>query len=275
MARARQGRRRRGRRADDRRHDSAAARSGCCASSCAPYKRAIQLLVAIVVVENAARLAIPYLVKEGIDTGIPPIRESDNLEPLLVIVGIVLVATITQAVARQLFLVRSGKIGQDMLFEIRAAGVPALPGAEPGLPRGLHLGPGDLAADLRRRRDLRDARDRLRRPGHRGAHAGRHRRPAALPRREAGPGRADVRPVPGLADALVPHASPRSPTGSPARRSRWSSSTSSSRWAGSARCRPSGASRATRRSSTTSTTSTAAPTWSRSGWSRGSCPASG
>ena len=49
----------------------------------APYKRAIQMLVAIVVVENAARLAIPYLVKEGIDTGIPPIRESDNLEPLL------------------------------------------------------------------------------------------------------------------------------------------------------------------------------------------------
>ena len=85
----------------------------------APYRRAIQLLIAIVVVENAARLAIPYLVKEGIDTGIPPIRESDNLRPLLVIVGIMLVATLTQAVARQLFLVRSGQIGQDILFEIR------------------------------------------------------------------------------------------------------------------------------------------------------------
>jgi ABC-type multidrug transport system fused ATPase/permease subunit len=84
-----------------------------------PYKRAIQLLIAIVVVENAARLAIPYLVKEGIDTGIPPIREDDNLEPLLFIVGMVLVATLVQAVARQLFLVRSGKIGQDILFEIR------------------------------------------------------------------------------------------------------------------------------------------------------------
>ncbi|MDX6375457.1 MAG: ATP-binding cassette, subfamily bacterial [Nocardioidaceae bacterium] len=85
----------------------------------APYKRAIQVLIVIVVVENAARLSIPYLVKEGIDTGIPPIRQDDNLEPLLVIVGIVLVATITQAVARQLFLVRSGQIGQDILFEIR------------------------------------------------------------------------------------------------------------------------------------------------------------
>ena len=73
----------------------------------------------MVLVENAARLAIPYLVKEGIDTGIPPIREDNNLEPLLFIVGIVLVATITQAIARQMFLVRSGKIGQDVLFEVR------------------------------------------------------------------------------------------------------------------------------------------------------------
>ena len=85
----------------------------------APYKRAIWLLVLVVLVENAARLSIPYLVKEGIDTGIPPIREDDNLEPLLLIVGIVLVATITQAVARNMFLVRSGRIGQDVLFEVR------------------------------------------------------------------------------------------------------------------------------------------------------------
>ena len=84
-----------------------------------PYKRAIQLLVLIVVVENVARLSIPYLVKEGIDTGIPPITADDNLRPLFVIVGIVLVATLTQAFARQLFLVRSGRIGQDMLFQVR------------------------------------------------------------------------------------------------------------------------------------------------------------
>ena len=85
----------------------------------APYKRAIQVLVLIVVVENAARLSIPYLVKEGIDTGIPPIQESGDLEPLFVIVGAVLVATVVQAVSRNLFLVRSGQIGQDVLFEVR------------------------------------------------------------------------------------------------------------------------------------------------------------
>ncbi len=84
-----------------------------------PYSKAIKWLIVIVVLENAARLSIPYLVKVGIDSGIPPIREDDNLDPLLLIVGIVLFATITQAVTRNLFLVRSGIIGQDLLFEIR------------------------------------------------------------------------------------------------------------------------------------------------------------
>jgi ABC-type multidrug transport system fused ATPase/permease subunit len=84
-----------------------------------PYRRAIQLLIVTVCVENAARLAIPYLVKEGIDTGIPPIKADDDLRPLLVIVAMMAVATVVQAVARQLFLVRSGRIGQDILFEIR------------------------------------------------------------------------------------------------------------------------------------------------------------
>ncbi|ABL80741.1 MULTISPECIES: ABC transporter ATP-binding protein [unclassified Nocardioides] len=85
----------------------------------APYRRAIQALVLIVVVENAARLSIPYLVKEGIDTGIPPIQESGDLEPLFLVVGAVLVATLVQALSRNLFLVRSGRIGQDVLFEVR------------------------------------------------------------------------------------------------------------------------------------------------------------
>ena len=85
----------------------------------APHSRVLKILVAIVLVENIARLSIPYLVKEGIDTGIPPIRATGDLDPLLVIVGIVLIATIAQAVARNLFLVQSGRIGQDILFELR------------------------------------------------------------------------------------------------------------------------------------------------------------
>ena len=85
----------------------------------APYKRAIKILILVVIVENAARLSIPYLVKEGIDSGIPPIRATGDLGPLFLVVGLMLVATLTQAVTRQLFLVRSGRIGQDVLFRLR------------------------------------------------------------------------------------------------------------------------------------------------------------
>src|SRR6476661_1600881 len=77
----------------------------------APYRRAIQVLVLVVVVENVARLSIPYLVKEGIDRGIPPIRATGDNGPLLWIVGMVLVATLVQAIARNRFLVSSGRIG--------------------------------------------------------------------------------------------------------------------------------------------------------------------
>ena len=84
-----------------------------------PYRKAIWVLIGVVLIENAARLSIPYLVKEGIDTGIPPIRSDDNLSPLLVIVGIVLVAAVTQAIARNFFLVRSGLLGQNVLYELR------------------------------------------------------------------------------------------------------------------------------------------------------------
>ena len=84
-----------------------------------PWRRALWWLMVVVIVENAARLSIPFLVKEGIDTGIPPIRASGDLGPLLLVVGLVLAATVTQAVARNLFLVRSGLIGQDILLSIR------------------------------------------------------------------------------------------------------------------------------------------------------------
>ena len=84
-----------------------------------PHKKWIWILVGIVLVENAARLSIPYLVKEGIDKGIPPIREAGDTSVLFLVVGLALGATLIQAVTRQIFLVLSGRIGQDMLFEVR------------------------------------------------------------------------------------------------------------------------------------------------------------
>ena len=84
-----------------------------------PHRRWIWILVGIVLVENAARLSIPYLVKEGIDRGIPPIRVDGDTSVLFTIVAVLLGATLLQAATRQTFLLLSGRIGQDMLFELR------------------------------------------------------------------------------------------------------------------------------------------------------------
>jgi ATP-binding cassette, subfamily B, bacterial len=84
-----------------------------------PHRRVIRLLIVAVLIENAARLSIPLLVAKGIDVGIPPIREHDDVGPLVEIVAIVFAATLVQAISRNIFLVRSGRIGQDILFEIR------------------------------------------------------------------------------------------------------------------------------------------------------------
>jgi ABC-type multidrug transport system fused ATPase/permease subunit len=84
-----------------------------------PYTTTIKWLLAAVLVENAARLSVPYLVKEGIDRGIPPIVAGDGSRTLLIIVGIVLVAVVTQAFTRQAFLYLSGKVGQQVLLTLR------------------------------------------------------------------------------------------------------------------------------------------------------------
>jgi ABC-type multidrug transport system fused ATPase/permease subunit len=84
-----------------------------------PHRRLIKYLLLVVVLENVARLSIPYLVKEGIDRGIPPIQATGDTTTLFTIVAIVLLATTVQAVTRRAFLVKSGRIGQDMLYEVR------------------------------------------------------------------------------------------------------------------------------------------------------------
>jgi ABC-type multidrug transport system fused ATPase/permease subunit len=84
-----------------------------------PHLTAIKWLLAAVLVENVARLSVPYLVKEGIDRGIPPIVAGDSSRTLLIIVGIVLVAVIVQAFTRQAFLYLSGKVGQEVLLTLR------------------------------------------------------------------------------------------------------------------------------------------------------------
>jgi ABC-type multidrug transport system fused ATPase/permease subunit len=84
-----------------------------------PYRISVALLAVVVVVENAARLSVPILVRRGIDDGIPPILDGGSARELMVIVGALCAVVGTQAVSRMYFLRKSGRIGQRMMLELR------------------------------------------------------------------------------------------------------------------------------------------------------------
>jgi ATP-binding cassette subfamily B protein len=84
-----------------------------------PYVKVVALLTIVIVVENAARLSVPLLVQRGIDHGIPPIVAGGSARELLLIVAALAVVVVVQATSRMLFLRRSGRIGQEVLLELR------------------------------------------------------------------------------------------------------------------------------------------------------------
>jgi ABC-type multidrug transport system fused ATPase/permease subunit len=84
-----------------------------------PYAPAVALLALVVVVENAARLSVPLLVQRGIDHGIPPIVDGGSARELLLIVAALCGVVLVQATSRMFFLRRSGRIGQEVLLELR------------------------------------------------------------------------------------------------------------------------------------------------------------
>jgi ABC-type multidrug transport system fused ATPase/permease subunit len=84
-----------------------------------PYKGLIWLLIAMVILENLSRLASPWLVSRGIDLGIPPLMAGGSARPLIETVAAMLVALVTQVITRIVFLRVSGRVGQDLLLELR------------------------------------------------------------------------------------------------------------------------------------------------------------
>jgi ATP-binding cassette, subfamily B, bacterial len=83
-----------------------------------PYKKEIVLAGLLILVRSGAFLAIPYLVGLGIDRGILA-GKNGNLETLVVIVGALLTALVLNAVANYAFLRLSGRVGADILFDLR------------------------------------------------------------------------------------------------------------------------------------------------------------
>ncbi|CAN5402103.1 ABC transporter ATP-binding protein [soil metagenome] len=84
-----------------------------------PYATVVALLTIVIVAENAARLSVPLLVQRGIDHGIPPIIDGGSARELVLIVAALCGVVLVQATSRMFFLRRSGRIGQEVLLELR------------------------------------------------------------------------------------------------------------------------------------------------------------
>jgi ATP-binding cassette subfamily B protein len=83
-----------------------------------PYRRPILGAATLIVLKTAATLAIPFLVGLAIDTGIRPGRHPD-LRSLLALVVVLICMMSIAAIANRAFLTLSGRIGQDVLYDLR------------------------------------------------------------------------------------------------------------------------------------------------------------
>ncbi|HEY3501369.1 MAG TPA: ABC transporter ATP-binding protein [Actinocatenispora sp.] len=84
-----------------------------------PHRGLLTLAVGMLLVQNLAGMAGPYLVQLGIDRGIPPIRDHDDFSVIVGIGVAFVVAAGCAYVTKRVFLMLSGRIGQSMLFNLR------------------------------------------------------------------------------------------------------------------------------------------------------------
>jgi ATP-binding cassette subfamily B protein len=84
-----------------------------------PYGLYLWVLVLAVLIENAARLSLPWLVHRGIDFGVPPLLAGGSGRVLYETVGLMLGAVLIQSGSRLFFLRQSGRVGQSVLLELR------------------------------------------------------------------------------------------------------------------------------------------------------------
>jgi ATP-binding cassette subfamily B protein len=85
-----------------------------------PHRGPLWTAVVLLLIQNAAGMAGPYLVKLGIDRGIPPLSHGGNDPTVLVAVAVAFaVAAATEYLTKRGFLALSGRIGQAILFDLR------------------------------------------------------------------------------------------------------------------------------------------------------------
>lgn len=83
-----------------------------------PYRRSMINVSIAIVVGTAASMAIPALVGIGIDSGIKNARTGDHTT-IIVVTAAIVACALTQAWLTRVFLLGSGRIGQDAVIELR------------------------------------------------------------------------------------------------------------------------------------------------------------
>lgn len=83
-----------------------------------PHRRLIAVAVALLLLQNAAGMAGPYLVMLGIDRAYQPLRDGDA-GPLVVIATAFMLAAVAEYLGKRWFLTLSTRIGQAILLDLR------------------------------------------------------------------------------------------------------------------------------------------------------------
>jgi ATP-binding cassette, subfamily B, bacterial len=84
-----------------------------------PYALILAFLVGIAVLENAARLSVPILVRRGIDHGIPAVMHGGSARDLIAVVASLSAVVGVHGLSRWAFLNRAGRLRQQVLLDLR------------------------------------------------------------------------------------------------------------------------------------------------------------
>ncbi|WP_445163651.1 ABC transporter ATP-binding protein [Mycobacterium sp. Dal123C01] len=84
-----------------------------------PHALTLGLILGVALLENAARLSVPMLVRGGIDHGIPAVTHGGSARGLVLIVGALCGVVVVHGISRWFFLNRAGRLRQKVLLDLR------------------------------------------------------------------------------------------------------------------------------------------------------------
>jgi ABC-type multidrug transport system fused ATPase/permease subunit len=86
-----------------------------------PHRGALIAASALIALSTACQLAVPWLIQQGIDNGIPPLLDggSGDNGPLIKVVLAVLAMTVIAAMSFNAFLLLLGRVGQEVVLDTR------------------------------------------------------------------------------------------------------------------------------------------------------------